>query len=143
MDRSILLKRLRIHEGMKLKPYMDSVGKSTIGIGRNLDDVGISPSEAEAMCINDIDRVEHDLDRNAPWWRTLDETRQQVIAEMCFNLGWPRLAQFKNMLAALKAGDFERAADEAMASRWAAQVKGRADTLSNAMRAGSFANLEA
>jgi lysozyme len=138
MDRELLLARLRVHEGLKLKPYKDSVGKTSIGIGRNLDDVGITPSEAEALCLNDIDRCCHDLDQFMPWWRNLDEIRQQVLAEMCFNIGVTRLLGFKKMLAALQEGDFPRAADEMRNSLWSQQVKGRAKTLANAMQAGSF-----
>ncbi len=138
MDREALLLRLIRHEGLRLRPYRDSVGKLTIGIGRNLDDVGVTHAEAKALCLNDIDRVCLDLDRNIPWWGGLSETRRQVVAEMAFNLGWPRLSLFRAMLTALQFGDTERAALEMTDSLWARQVGARAETLAAAMRSGRF-----
>ena len=67
MNLAELREQLVIHEGMRLKPYKDSVGKLTIGVGRNLDDVGITEVEALELLENDIHRVMDDLDRNVPW----------------------------------------------------------------------------
>jgi lysozyme len=72
-----------------------------------------------------------------PWWNELDETRQRVLANMCFNLGCPRLKNFKNFLAALEAGDFETAGEEMMDSKWATQVGSRAVRLQEKMLHGS------
>jgi len=127
---------LVVHEGLKLKPYRDTEGKLTIGIGRNLDDVGISKEEAHALCANDLKGVFDDLDRNIPWWVRLSDDRQRALVNMCFNLGWPRLSGFKNMLAAMEKGLFERAADEALESKWARQVGSRAREISVWIREG-------
>lgn len=136
MNRAALKEQLIVHEGLRLKPYQDTVGKATIGVGRNLDDRGISMHEAMLMLDHDIDDVEADLDRVMPWWRSLSEARQLVLADMCFNLGVARLTAFKNTLAAMKAGDYEAAADGMLASRWASQVGKRAQKLAKAMREG-------
>lgn len=129
MDISKLKSDLERDEGLVLKPYKDTVGKLTIGIGRNLDDVGISESEARHLLGNDIEWVLEELDANMPWWRTMPEPAQRALANMAFNLGMPTLKLFRNMLAALQAGDYEKAAVEALDSRWARQVKGRADRI--------------
>ena len=42
------------HEGLKLFPYQCPAGKTTIGVGRNLDDKGISEKEAMYMLNEDI-----------------------------------------------------------------------------------------
>jgi len=126
MDVDALKQQLVTHEALRLKPYRDSVGKLTIGVGRNLDDRGITRDEAMAMLGNDIANVCLDLDRNAPWWRDMPEPAQRALADMCFNMGWPTLAQFKNMLAALERGHFRTAAEEAVRSKWARQVGTRA-----------------
>ena len=120
---------LQRDEGLRLKPYRDSVGKLTIGFGRNLDDVGITEREAEILLDNDMAKTFADLDRALPWWRDLPPFQQRGLANMAFNLGLPRLLTFKKMLAALEAGDGERAAIEALDSIWAGQVKGRADRI--------------
>jgi lysozyme len=121
---------------LRLKPYTDTVGKITIGVGRNLTDNGVSELEAEGMCIRDMDDVDADLDRNVAWWREMSEPRQMVFVDMCFNLGWPRFSKFRLMLAAAEDGDYATAADEMIDSRWARQVGTRADLLETMMRNG-------
>ena len=138
MNRLTLLERLIDHEGMVLKPYKDSLGVTTIGIGRNLDDRGITEEEARSLCLNDIAIAEGQLDANLPWWRSLDEARQQVLAEMAFNLGWPRLSKFFRFIEAVQQKDWPRATHEMLDSQWRRQVGKRAITLSDAMLKGSF-----
>lgn len=136
MDRVALRELLIAHEGLRLKPYQDTVGKLTIGVGRNLDDKGISMHEAMLMLDHDIEAVEDDLDQRLPWWRGLTEVRQLVLADMCFNLGVHRLQGFRNTLAAIQAGDYEAAAAGMLASKWATQVGKRAHRLAKMMREG-------
>ena len=133
---SNLKKMLIRHEGLRLKPYYDSVGKLTIGVGRNLDDVGITEDEAEMMLTNDIDRTIYDLNTHLPWWNILDEIRQMVMVDMCFNLGIFGLLTFKNTLAAIKQGDYSEASILMLESKWAEQVGNRAWELSEMMRMG-------
>lgn len=116
-------------EGLKTKPYRCTAGKMTIGVGRNLDDVGITESEAHYLLETDIVRVMAELDGLWPWWRTLSEARQLAMANMAFNMGIPRLMGFRKMLAALQKGDYETAAHEAFQSNWSGQVGARADRI--------------
>lgn len=125
------------HEGLRLTPYRCTAGKLTIGIGRNLDDVGISEAEARLMLRNDIVNAEAELRRAFSWFDRLSPLRQQVLVNMAFNIGLPRLKGFRNMLAALERGDYNRAAVEMLDSRWARQVKSRAVELSDWMRQGA------
>jgi len=127
---------LVLHEGLRLRPYRCTAGKLTIGVGRNLDDNGITQAEAFALLENDIIAVEADLDRTWPWWRQMTDPRQQVLADMCFNLGVNRLGGFVNTIAAMKRGDYEAAADGMLASLWASQVGRRAQRLAKMMREG-------
>ena len=135
-SKAAMYRQLVQHEGLRLKPYTDTVGKLTIGVGRNLTDNGVSELEAEGMCIRDMADVDADLDRNVAWWREMSEPRQMVFVDMCFNLGWPRFSQFRRMLAAAEDGDYATAADEMIDSRWARQVGTRADLLETMMRNG-------
>ena len=135
MDR--IKEQLVRHEGLRLKPYRCTAGKLTIGIGRNLDDCGISQSEAYIMLINDIMNCEKQLQSKIPdIYNGLDEVRKSVLLNMCFNLGINGLLGFKNTLAFVKAGDWERAANNMLVSRWAKQVGRRAIELSELMRKG-------
>ena len=124
------------HEGVRLKPYRDTVGKLTIGVGRNLDDVGISRDEALVLLRNDVARAQAALDAALPWRAALDPVRGRVLVDMAFNLGVPGLLDFSGTLAAIGDGAYAQAADRMLASRWAAQVHDRAAELAQMMRTG-------
>lgn len=139
--RDALRAQLRRHEGTgprrlgRLLPYTDPVGKLTIGYGRNLEDVGLSQTEADFLLDNDIDDRVRALAFHLPWFATLDEVRQRALVDMAF-MGTAKLLGFRKMLSALERGDYETAALEALDSRWAEQVKGRADTVARMLRTG-------
>jgi lysozyme len=133
MDIEALKDQLILHEGLKLKPYKCTAGKITIGVGRNIEDIGITEDEARSLLDNDILRVAQELDNALPWWRDLSDVRQRVLLDMAFNIGTPTLMKFKNTLALIEAGEFEKASVEMLDSRWAEQVGQRARTLSQAM----------
>jgi lysozyme len=137
MNISRLVAELTISEDLRLKPYRCTSGKLSIGIGRNLDDVGISADEAVILCINDIDDRYQTFMR-FPWFRALDEVRQEAIIRMAFNLGTPRLLKFKKMIHAMWIQDWERASLEALNSRWAVQVGHRAYKIAELIRTGKY-----
>ncbi len=124
------------HEGLRLKPYRCSAGKLTIGVGRNIEEVGITEEEAMTLLSNDISRVIKELERRVPAFANLNEVRRRVLIDMGFNLGIGRLIKFRRMLAALEAGDYAQAAVEMLDSRWARQVGNRAIRLKNMMGTG-------
>lgn len=123
-------------EGVVLKPYIDSVGKLTIGIGRNLEDNGITEQEALYLAQEDANRARRECRFAFDFWDNLSERRKRGLANMCFNLGLPRLKTFKKMLLALEQGYYDQAADEALNSRWANQVGERALRIARAFREG-------
>ena len=121
-------------EGWRPRAYRDNAGTLTIGVGRNLEDGELSADEIELMLRNDLNTSMSELDRALPWWRGMSEARQAVLVNMHFNLGLSRLLQFKMALAAMQAGDWDRAAAEMRDSRWAGQVGRRAERLIQQMR---------
>ena len=126
------------HEGLRLKPYRDTVGKLTIGIGRNLDDVGITREEAMMLLNNDIANVRREVKKAFPWFSRLNRVRQNVVLNMVFNLGLPRFRQFKKAIGALRTRRWDEAAKQMLDSRWARQVGRRARELSSMMRSGKY-----
>jgi lysozyme len=132
----LLTARLIRHEGLRLKPYRDTVGKLTIGVGRNLDDVGLSRAEAMVLLDNDLARVRAALDARWPWRRALDPVRADAMVELGFNLGVEGLAAFDRFLAGMKAAAFSAAADALLSSRWAGEVGARANELADMVRTG-------
>ena len=127
LNRDHLMKDLINDEGLKLKLYRDTVGKMTVGVGRNIEDRGISEDEAMYMLGNDISIVLRDLDAVIPEWRTLDEPRARALANMCFQLGRVRFCQFTKMIDAIRKHDFAEAGREARDSLWYKQVPSRAE----------------
>lgn len=125
-------------EGLKLKPYIDTVGKLTIGIGRNLTDKGISEDEANYLLANDVKEVEDGLKAALPWFSGLDDARQGVLINMGFNLGLAGLLQFHNALHWMEASDWGSAAQEILSSRWATQVGARAQRLAEQLQSGTW-----
>lgn len=139
VNTDVLLSDLKRDESIVLHCYYDSEGYASLGLGRLIDQRaggGISENEALYLCKNDIFRVIADLDRTLPWWRTMTEPRCRALANACFNLGITKLLGFKNALAALQAGEYDEAAHEFLASRWAAQVGQRAVRIAELIRNG-------
>ena len=125
MDGHQIVDDLIRDEGLRLEPYRDTEGHLTIGVGHNLERP-ISARAARVILEDDIADHEAELDKRIPWWRGLTRGRQRALLNMCFNLGWPRLSEFKEMLLCLQAGSWVMAAGEALDSKWARQVGDRA-----------------
>lgn len=137
--RARLRAQLKRHEGVRLKPYRDTVGKLTIGYGRNLDDVGVAQHEADYLLSGDIDRAVKGLVARYPsWFPQLDPVRQAVLVNMAFNLGLSRLAGFTRTLACVARGQYGEASDHMLDSKWAQQVHHRAVELAAQMRTGEW-----
>lgn len=124
-------------EGMKLRAYLDTKGKITIGVGRNLEDVGISEAEAMQLLSNDIATARSEAAKY-PFFPSLDPVRQDVMIAMLFNMGASRFAEFKRMFQALNRKDFEAAASEMLSSKWSSEVGKRAARLAEMMRSGVY-----
>ena len=138
MDRDKLINQLLSDEGLRLKPYRDTVGKLSVGVGRNLDDVGISQDEAMYMLGNDVRRTYSALTSALPWVAKLNDCRQNVLLNMAFNLGVSGLLAFKQTLSYVQCAEYNQAATAMLQSTWAKQVGARATRLSNQMRSGEF-----
>lgn len=133
------LKQLLVnHESYRQFPYSDTTGNLTVGIGRNLSDRGVSPTEASYLLDDDIAYFYSKLSYFLRFFNQLSENRQIALVDMCFNVGVQGFLNFRKMIIALEAGDYERAADEMLNSKWATQVGQRALTLANIVRTGNI-----
>ena len=134
----INMKRMReqliLHEGLKLTPYRCTSDKLTIGVGRNLDDRGISEETAMQMLDEDINIVYGELLKAIPDFDNLDETIQESLVDLAFNMGTPTMLTFKDTLAALKGQQMCIASRELLNSRYARQVGKRAETIADNIR---------
>ena len=136
MNYDILLEQLEDFEGLELKAYQCTAGKTTIGLGRNLDDYGITKEEAFYLAKNNIYELENELDRAIPWWTQLDDARQRALINLAYNVGTTTLLKFKKTLQYLEDGFYNDAGIEVLDSRWAKQVGRRATFISNVFITG-------
>jgi lysozyme len=144
MNLEKLREEIEVDEGCKYEIYLDHLNLPTFGIGALIKEgdpecgkpVGTSVSgERVAERFNsDIDIVISDCERLYPDFYDLPETVQRIIANMCFNLGYPRLSKFKGMKAGVDSRDWQQAADEMVDSVWYRQVPNRAERLVERMR---------
>jgi len=126
--------QLKIHEGVVLKLYKCSQGYYTCGVGRNIQANGISMEEAELMLANDIDDCIVDLKRNIGFFNDLPETIQEVMVNLCFNIGINKLLNFKKTIGLLRDEKYLEAGDEILRSKWSKQVGQRSHDLADMIR---------
>ena len=136
-DEGLRLKVYDDHNGDPIKKGSKVEGYPTVGIGRELQNFGLSEEEARYLLINDINRVLWEAETFV-WWKLLNEPRKICVANMLFNLGLTRFNKFRKFQAALNTESWSIAADEMMDSKWATQVKTRAQRLEKIMRTGQL-----
>ena len=131
MDLERVKKLIEENEDRVLRPYVCTSGKLTIGVGRNLTDVGISWDEADDLFTADVNKAYFSLCKilGKEKLLALPETIQEVLMDMCFNLGERRLRGFVKMFDAVKVWDWTRMIDEMIDSTWYKQVPTRAGKL--------------
>jgi lysozyme len=133
-----LIASVRKHEGLRLKAYQDSEGIWTIGYGRNMQEMTIGLATAERWLAEDLRAADLEA-QSFPEWMYLDtQARRDVLVEMVFNMGAPRVKGFKRMLEAIRASKWALAAQEMLDSQWAEQVGRRAYRLSDVMKRGRW-----
>ena len=129
-----LKQRITRHEGQRLKPYADQLGKITIGVGRNLTDKGISPTEMEILLDNDLSDAAAEVLFAFPWSSALPPLAQEVMVEMCFQMGIRGLSEFTVTLGCLRSGNYFGASSHIRASVWAQQTPVRANELADLIK---------
>lgn len=142
-----LYEQLKLHEGVRRFPYRDTEGILTIGVGRNLQDVGLSSDECDYLLRNDVDKAKAALKFSLPWTDDLDEVRRAALVELVFNMGIGNanlgtgLLGFKNTLSAIQAGAYDKAAASLLLSKWANQVgKARSARISKQLMTGQWSS---
>ena len=128
---------IRRYEGFSRLPYKCPTGHLTIGYGHNLEN-GISAKVALFILQEDLAHAERAVKDAFPWWWKLDDARQFVLVDMAFNMGLAGLKGFKKMLAAIESGDFDKAAEEMLDSKYGRQVVHRARLNAEIMKTGEW-----
>ena len=137
-----LIAQLKVDEGVESCAYQDHLGFWTIGVGRLIDKrkpgAGLRPSEIDFLLQNDVDDRIDQLTRRLPWFQNLDDARKGVLLNMAFQMGVEGLLGFKNTLALIEAGNYAKAAENMLLSKWAQQTPNRAKKMARQMETGKW-----
>jgi len=126
-----VIEQLKNDEGFRERPYTDTLGNLTFGYGFTW----LSQHEAETVLRMRVAYIITQLGK-IPGFSQLSPNRQKVLINMAFNLGINGVMMFRKMWQAIFRKDFDEAAKEMLASRWADQVGSRAVRLAEIMRDG-------
>ena len=136
----VLKKRIRDHEGFVPKPYLDSLGKATIGYGHLITDEDnfeldkeYSKDELLKLFEKDFAKAEMGADQLVGHIQELHIEAKNIVTEMVFQLGTQGVRNFRNMISALEERNYSRASAEMLDSRWHAQTTNRCESLSKIM----------
>jgi lysozyme len=136
IDHQMLLDQLIRMEGLTLHPRRDAAGNLVIGVGRNLERVGLTRGEAVMLVEGDVRRLTGELGERLPLFRTLDAVRQRVVIHLALKMEVDGLMALSPFVSAVESGDWSTAADEMLISQWARREPGRARVLAEMMRTG-------
>lgn len=134
---------LERHEGRKNKPYLDSEGYATIGVGHKLTKFDKiteiwTEEDIDKVFLEDYKTARRLLEINCPWVQDFDSCRHCALVDFVFNVGVGTLMKFKKSLKALESHDWITAKDELLNSKWAKQVKGRAKEIAYMIETGQW-----
>ena len=129
-----LLESIKKHEGFVEHVYDDSLGIPTIGYGFAIKDLVLDEDIAEDILIRKLERLKRNANSRFKWLEDMPVVVQEVILNMCYQLGVTGVSKFRKAISALQEGDWDEAANEMLDSLWARQTPYRATELSNIVR---------
>jgi lysozyme len=135
IDSGMMRVRLIKDEALRLKPYLDTVGRITAGIGRNLSAKGVGQAACDMWFAEDVAEALSGAEAY-PWFTGLDQSRRQVVVCMIFNMGAEAFDEFDGTHDALAAHNWQSASDHMLATKWAQQVGNRALIYARIVRLG-------
>jgi len=129
-----LLESIKKHEGFVEHVYDDSLGIPTIGYGFAIKDLVLDEDIAEEILIRKLERLKRNANSRFRWLEDMPVVVQEVILNMCYQLGVTGVSKFRKAISAFQEGEWHEAADEMLDSLWARQTPNRATELSNIVR---------
>jgi lysozyme len=129
-----LLDKIKHHEGFVEHVYDDSLGIPTIGYGFAIKDLILDEDIAEDILIRKLEKLQRNANSRFQWLEDMPQEVQEVVLNMCYQLGITGVSKFRKAISALQEGEWQEAADEMLDSLWARQTPNRAEELSNIVR---------
>ena len=129
-----LLESIKANEGFKDREYLDHLKVPTIGYGFAIKDLVLDKDICDMILERKLKSLIKRVHKKFPFVEDLPEEAQEVVYEMCYQLGLGGFSKFKKTIAFLRLGNYKVCADEMLDSRWARQTPNRAQRLSNIIR---------
>ena len=129
-----LLESIKHHEGFVEHVYDDSLGIPTIGYGFAIKDLVLEEDLCDEILLRKLRILGRSVMGKFPFFDSLPSDCKDVLMEMCYQLGVTGVSKFKKALKAMEDGDWEKAADEMLDSKWAKQTPNRAKEMSDIIR---------
>ena len=129
-----LLESIKKHEGFVEHVYQDSLGIDTIGYGFAIKDLTLDEDIAEDILMRKLERLKRNANSRFKWLEDMPIVVQEVILNMCYQLGVTGVSKFRKAISALQEGEWDEAANEMLDSLWARQTPNRATELSDIVR---------
>ena len=129
-----LLNKIKHHEGFRSRVYQCTEGYDTIGYGFAVKDLVLDEDICDMILERKLKSLIERVHKKFPFVEDLPEEAQEVVYEMCYQLGLGGFSKFKKTIQFLRLGNYKVCADEMLDSRWARQTPNRARRLSNIIR---------
>ena len=129
-----LLEQIKDHEGFSSTVYECTEGYETIGYGFAIKDLELTEEIAEDILIGKLSKLRLRLCKTFDWFLDTPEVVQEVIMNMCYQMGLSGFSQFKKTIYYLETEQYEEAADEMLDSLWHKQTPSRSQELSDVIR---------
>ena len=129
-----LLESIKKHEGFVEHVYDDSLDIPTIGYGFAIKDLVLDEDIAEEILIRKLERLKRNANSRFKWLEDMPVVVQEVVLNMCYQLGVTGVSKFRKAISALQEGEWDEAANEMLDSLWARQTPNRATELSDIVR---------
>lgn len=149
---STIIELIDHEEGYRSEVYYCAEGYPTIGYGKkigfyrqSLSDfsmISLPKCAAKAWLQYDLDTLIKQVSSRFPWFKNLNQPRQDVVISMCYQLGFNGFCEFEKTIKFINLADFESASVEMLDSRWATQTKGRAERHSKVMLSGDYSSVK-
>tara|TARA_Y100001963_G_scaffold32688_1_gene45413 strand:+ start:28 stop:450 length:423 start_codon:yes stop_codon:yes gene_type:complete len=129
-----LLEKIKHHEGFVEHVYDDSLGIPTIGYGFAIKDLILDEDIAEEILIRKLEKLKRNANSRFKWLEDMPVEVQEVVVNMCYQLGVTGVSKFKKAISAMQERDWVTASEEMLDSKWAKQTPNRAKELSNIVK---------
>jgi len=129
-----LIESIKKNEGYVGRVYKDTLGFDTIGYGFKLESLYLSKDVCDIVLKYKLDALIRQIKKQFEWIDTMPETIQEVIIEMCYQLGTFGFSKFRKTIMYLKEKNWLKASEEMLDSRWYKQTPSRARMLSEKVK---------